>query len=168
MVPPFPQDDFGPFDFSSEILCQFNFGAEFDFGREFSFVDDGASTSSWSFGLFDYDEVSISYSDEDGFRRCRNCRRNCRRQRRLNRMYHIKSVKTSYWYRESLNPGPVRDLTYEISSLDSFFGVSFFFCMPMPLSKVAELAEVFIRRGYLHMPRSFSQRAEFMKGLSSL
>ena len=31
----------------------------------------------------------------------------------------------------------------------------------MPLSKVAELAEEFILRGYLHMPRSFSRRTEY-------
>ena len=56
IVPPFPQDDFGPFDFSFEIRCQFDFEAEFDFSREFSFVGDGALTRSWSFGSFKYDE----------------------------------------------------------------------------------------------------------------
>ena len=33
------------------------------------------------------------------------------------------------------------------------------FCMP--LTKVKELADVFIRHGYLRMPRSLSRRAEF-------
>ena len=37
MVLPIPQDGFGPLDFSSDILREFNFGTEFDFGREFSF-----------------------------------------------------------------------------------------------------------------------------------
>jgi hypothetical protein len=37
MVLPIPQDGFGPLDFSSDILCEFNFRTEFDFGREFSF-----------------------------------------------------------------------------------------------------------------------------------
>jgi hypothetical protein len=65
MVPLIPQDDFGPFDFSSEILCEFDFGAEFDFGRDFSSVGDGVSTSSWSFGSFKYDGVSIHYSSDE-------------------------------------------------------------------------------------------------------
>ena len=159
MVPPLPQDDFSPFDFSSEILCRFNFGAEFDFGREFSFAGDGASTSSWSFGSFDYDDVSISCSNEDGFWRCCNGRCNCRCRQRPNCMYRIESMKTSCWYREFLKPGPVRDLTYELSSLDRFLEFCSFFSMP--LSKVAELVEEFIHCGYLGMPRGFSRRAEY-------
>jgi hypothetical protein len=131
MVPPLPQDDFSPFDFSSEILCRFNFGAEFDFGREFSFAGDGASTSSWSFGSFDYDDVSISCSNEDGFWRCCNGRCNCRCRQRPNCMYRIESMKTSCWYREFLKPGPVRDLTYELSSLDRFLEFCSFFSMPV-------------------------------------
>ena len=127
MVPPLPQDDFGPFDFSSEILRQFDFGAEFDFGREFSFVGDGASTSSWSFSSFNHDDISISYSDEDGFRRCRNCRLNHWRRQLPNRMFCIESVKSSCWYREFLKPRPVRDLTYKLSSVDRFSEFHSFF-----------------------------------------
>jgi hypothetical protein len=37
MVLPIPQDGFGPLDFSSDILREFNFRTEFDFGQEFSF-----------------------------------------------------------------------------------------------------------------------------------
>jgi hypothetical protein len=66
MVPPIPQDDFGLFDFSSDILREFDFGADFDFGREFSFVGDGASTGSWSFGSFEYEGVSIHQYSNDG------------------------------------------------------------------------------------------------------
>jgi hypothetical protein len=74
-------------------------------------------------------------------------------------MYRIKSVKTSCWYRKFLQPGPVRDLTHELSSLDRFLEFRDFFCMP--LTKVKELANVFIRHGYLRMPRSLSWCAEF-------
>jgi hypothetical protein len=81
-------------------------------------------------------------------------------------MYCIESVKTSCWYREFLQPGPVRDFTHELSSLDRFLEFCDFFCMP--LTKVKELADVFIRRGYLRMPRSLSRGLSFMKGLSSL
>ncbi len=37
MVLPIPQDGFGPLDFSSDILREFDFRTEFDFGQEFSF-----------------------------------------------------------------------------------------------------------------------------------
>ncbi len=127
MAPPLPQDDFESFDFSSEILRQFDFGAEFNFGREFSFVGDGASTSSWSFGSFNYDDISISYSNEDGFRCCLNCRLNQWRRQWLNRMFRIESVKSSCWYHEFLEPGPVRDLTYDLSFADRFLEFCSFF-----------------------------------------
>jgi hypothetical protein len=42
-------------------------------------------------------------------------------------MYCIESVKTSCWYREFLQPGPVRDLTYELSSLERFLEFVIFF-----------------------------------------
>jgi hypothetical protein len=74
-------------------------------------------------------------------------------------MYRIESVKTSCWYRKFLQPGPVRDLTYELSSPDRFLEFRDFF--HMQLTKVDELVDVFIRRGYLCMPRSLSRRAKF-------
>jgi hypothetical protein len=152
MVPPIPQDDFSPFDFSSDILREFDFGADFNFGREFSFVGDGASTGSWSFGSFEYKGISIHhYSDDGTNQHWHHCCRSCRRRRRNNHMYRIKSVKTSCWYREFLQPGPVRDLTYELSSSDRFSEFCDFFLMP--LTKVDELVDVFIQRGYLRMPR---------------
>ena len=153
MVLPIPQDGFGPLDFSSDILREFNFGTEFDFGREFSFEGGG----SWSVGSFEYDGVSVEYSDDEIHRHC--CRRHCSRRRRPNRMYCIESVKTSCWYHEFLQPGPVRDLTYKLSSPDRFSEFRDFFCMP--LMKVDELVDVFIWRGYLRMPKSLSQRAKF-------
>jgi hypothetical protein len=87
MVAPIPQDDFCPFDFSSEILCGFDFGAEFNFGRELFFVGDGASTGSWSFGSFEYNGVSIHYSSDETNWHWH--RRSSHRRQRPNCMYHI-------------------------------------------------------------------------------
>ncbi len=53
----------------------------------------------------------------------------------------------------------MRDLTYKLSSPDRFLEFCDFFCMP--LMKVDELMDVFIGRGYLHMPRSLSRPAKF-------
>ena len=50
-----------PEDFAQEILREFHFGADYDFGREFSF---GGYDSSSSVGSFDYDGISIEYSEE--------------------------------------------------------------------------------------------------------
>jgi hypothetical protein len=65
MAPPIPQNDFGPFDFYSDILREFDFGADFNFVRELSFVGDGASTGSWSFGSFEYEGISIHHYSDD-------------------------------------------------------------------------------------------------------
>jgi hypothetical protein len=95
MVLPIPQNGFGPPDnFSSDILHEFDFGTNFDFGQEFSFESDG----SWSVGSFDYDGISVEYS-EDGSHRL-SCRRRRRRRNLAKRMYRIESVKTSCWYHE--------------------------------------------------------------------
>jgi hypothetical protein len=153
LILPIPQDGFGPLDFSSDILREFNFGTEFDFGREFSFEGGG----SWSVGSFEYNLVSVEYFD-DGIH-CHCCCCHCCRRQRPNCMYCIESVKTSCWYREFLQPGPVRDLTCELSSLDRYLEFCDFF--RMPLTKVDELVDVFIWRGCLHMPRSLSWRAKF-------
>jgi hypothetical protein len=42
MVIPIPQDGFGPLDFSSDILREFDFGTEFACGQEFSFEGGGS------------------------------------------------------------------------------------------------------------------------------
>jgi hypothetical protein len=57
-----------------------------------------------------------------------------------------------------LQPSRVRDLTNALSSLDRFSEFRDFF--RMPLTKVEELLDIFIRHGYMHMPTSLSQRGE--------
>ena len=72
-----PAANVGPTeDFAQEILREFHFGADYDFGREFSF---GGYDSSSSVGSFDYDGISIQYSDEGSDRsRGGRCRRDLR------------------------------------------------------------------------------------------
>ena len=63
------------------------------------------------------------------------------------------------WYRKFLLPGPVRDLTYELSSSDRFSEFRDFF--RMPLSKVEKVMDLIKRRGYMWMPRSLSRQSKF-------
>jgi hypothetical protein len=161
MFLPIPLVAVDPFDdYSHKILRKFDFGTDFDFGREFDFSQEFSfdGGGAWSVGSFDYDAVLVEYSDDGSTRRGR-CRGQRRRQRRPNRMYRIESVKTSCWYCEFLRTGPVRELTYELSSLDRFSKFCDFFCMP--LSKLNELVGIFIRRGYIPMPRSLFRRGKF-------
>ena len=139
-----PAANVGPAeDFAQEILREFDFGADYEFGRKFSF---GVYDSSSSVGSFDYDGVSIEYSSEGGSDCSRGGRRRRRRRRgnRPKRMYRVESVKSSCWYREFLKPGPVRDLTYDLSSSDRFSEFWDFF--RMPLSKVEKVADLIKRR----------------------
>jgi hypothetical protein len=53
----------------------------------------------------------------------------------------------------------VRELTYKLSSWDRFSEFRDFFCMP--LSKLDKLVGIFIRRGYIPMPRSLFRRGKF-------
>ncbi len=69
-------------------------------------------------------------------------------------------MKTSCWYREFLQPGQVRDLTYELSASDRYSEFCHWFRMLL-LTKVEELTDRFARRGHIRMPRSLSRRAEF-------
>lgn len=61
-----------PDDFASDILREFEFGADYDFGREFSF---GGYSSDSSVGSFDYDGVSIEFSESGSCCRSRRRRR---------------------------------------------------------------------------------------------
>ncbi len=54
-----------PDNFASDILREFEFGADYDFGREFSF---GGYSSDSSVGSFDYDGVSVEFSESGSFR----------------------------------------------------------------------------------------------------
>jgi hypothetical protein len=77
--PPTPEG----IDFFAEFRHELDYGGVFDFGlffgadfaAMFSFDDD--SSSHHSFGLYSYDDVSISFSDE-GRRACCPSRRQCR------------------------------------------------------------------------------------------
>ena len=91
MVPPISQDDFGPFD---DTLQKFDYGAEFDFGREFTIV------GFWNFGSFEYEGVSIYYSEDGTNQHRRHCSHHCWQWN--NQMYHTKSVKNFCWYHEFL------------------------------------------------------------------
>ena len=110
--------------------------------------------------MFDSNAVSVEYSHDDAARGGYRCRQH-RRQRCSNRMYRIESVKTSCWYREFLWPGPVRELTYELSLRDRYSEFRDFF--RMPLSKVDELVDIFVQRGYIPTPRSLFRRGEFQE-----
>ncbi len=68
-------------------------------------------------------------------------------------------MKNSSWYRNFTAPGVTRDLTLELSSSDCFGEFRHDFCMP--LSKVEELMEKLITRGYVRFPRTRCRQAEF-------
>jgi hypothetical protein len=68
-------------------------------------------------------------------------------------------VKNSSWYRNFTAPGATRDLTHELSSSDRFGEFRHYF--RMPLSKVEELTEKLITRGYVPFPRTRCRQAEF-------
>ena len=74
-------------------------------------------------------------------------------------MYCIESVKSSCWYCEFLRPGPVRDLTYELSSSNCFS--EFLDLFRMPLFKVEKVTGLMKWHGYVLMPRSLSRQREF-------
>ena len=80
--------------------------------------------------------------------------------------YHIESVKTSCWYLNFLEPGSVRDLTYELSLSDRFSKFRHWF--RLPLTKVERLADIFINRGYVQPPCSFLRHCEFCKRIELL
>ena len=140
MFPPMPLVAVDPSDeFEREILREFDF-MDFDFARQFNFSRVFEGGGDRSVGSFDSNAVSVEYSHDDAARGGYRCRQH-RRQRCSNRMYRIESVKTSCWYREFLWPGPVRELTYELSLRDRYSEFCDFF--RMPLSKVDELVDIF-------------------------
>jgi hypothetical protein len=83
MFPPIPLVAVDPFDeHSHEILREFDFGTDFDFGQEFDFSQEFSfdGGGAWSVGSFDYDAVSVEYSDDGST--CRGCRRGQHRRQR--------------------------------------------------------------------------------------
>ncbi len=144
--------DFG--DFGADFGASFGFDAIGNAFGNFAFPDffedlvtsdfeDGSSAS--SFALFTSD-------DTRGHRR-RQRRRRCR-PRQLNRLFRVKSVKKSCWYKEFTAPGKTRDLTHLLSSSDRYGEFRHYF--RMPLSKVEELTDKLIASGYFRYPRTRS------------
>ena len=153
-------------------VIDFNFGADFgDFGGDFgaSFGFDayfGGAFGNFAFADFFGGSVtsdfevdscgSFASDDTSGHRRRQRGRR---RRRRPNRLFRVESVKKSCWYRNFTAPGKTRDLTHELSSSDRFGEFRHYF--RMPLSKVEELTEKLITRGYVRYPRTRCRQAEF-------
>ena len=161
MDPP-SEDPLASVDFIAEFLppaIEFGEGFRFDEPFNFGVSGDGISMNatggSLSYGA--YNDDSCSFSVESSVRLRRRCRR--RKQRRPNRLYRKESVKLSSWYRNFLRPGMTRDLTHEVSSSDRYGEFRSLF--RMPLSKVEELTDIFISRGYIEVPRSLKFREEF-------
>ena len=154
----------------------FNFGADFgdfggDFGASFGFdASFGGAFGNFAFTDFFGDSVTSDFDDEfsscSSFasddtsgrrRRQRTIRR--RSHRRPNRLFRVESVKKSCWYRNFTALVDTRDLTHLLSSSDQFGEFRHYFCMP--LSKVEELTEQLIVRGYVPYPRTRSWQAKF-------
>jgi hypothetical protein len=150
MSSPPSEDPLASFNFLAEFLPPaIDFGEGFRFDEPFNFGDSGdgismnATGGSLSYGA--YDNNSCSFSVESSVRLCRR-----RRKERIN---------LSSWYRNFLRPGMMRDLTHELSTSDRYGEFRSLF--QMPLSKVEELMDIFISRGYIELPRSLKFREEF-------
>ena len=120
------------------------------FGADFTYRDAFDFDSISSGGSFEYDNVSCEFSVEH--RRCRS-----RKKRRTNRVFRLKKLNKSCWYRYFTRPGLTREITHELSNSDREF--RHWFCMP--LTKVEEPTNMFIDRGYINPPRSHRRRAVF-------
>jgi hypothetical protein len=128
------------------FALSFGFGTAFDAG--FGNVDGSV--------IVQFDDASLCSSlSGDG----ESPPRQVRHQRRPNCHYHVDSVTESAWYRYFTRPGRVRELTHEISASDRFSQFHHFFWMP--LSKVEELTNLLIERGYVPFPRTRTRRFEF-------
>ena len=87
-------------------------------------------------------------------------------QEATHRAASLTTQMVTFNHREFLQPGPVRELAYELSSSDRFSEFRDFF--RMPLSKVENIADLLIRRGHVRMPRSLSRRYEFNERIMML
>jgi len=135
-------------DFGADFALSFGFGAEFDAG--FGNFNGGSE-------IVQFNDASLGSSlFGDGGS---HCHLQVRHQHLPNRHYHVVSVTQSAWYRYFTCPGRVRDLTREISASDWFSQFHHFF--RMPLSKVEELTNLLMERGYVPFPRTRSRQAEF-------
>jgi hypothetical protein len=163
-----PLTEFNFGDFGGDFGASFGFDA--DFGAVFGNFPDffgGSVTSDFegdSSGSSSDDWSCESLSDDLSGHRRRQRRR--RRRRRSNRLFRVESVKNSSWYRNFTAPGETRDLTHELSSSDRFGEFRHYF--RMPLSKVEELTEKLISRGYVRLPRTRCRRAEFSERIDAI
>ena len=153
-------DDPFSFDFSANSLS-FDFLADFlamfDSGN---FVPAGGVL--FSFGSYEHEveDASFSFSVESYMGVENHCRRR-HKKRRPNCQFPKKSVKESWWYCAFLRPWMTRNLMHELSISDRFGEFCIWF--RMPLSKVEELTDIFINRGYLKPARSLLRGYEFRK-----
>ena len=162
MVPPPPNDFLGLSELSSGFLedTRVDFAADFDFGANFAAFDNDHDQSGSE------SPVSVSGLFSGSESPCRRRRRRRLRLRRANRHYRIEKVKTSCWYLNFLAPGSVRDMTYELSLSDRFGEFRHWF--RMPLTKVEQLADLFINREYVQPSRSFLRQGEFRERVELL
>jgi hypothetical protein len=155
------EDPLASFDFLWEFLPAIDFGEEFRFDEPKNLDDSGDGISMIATGGLPsygaYDNDSCSFSVKSSVRLCR--RRRHLKGHSPNRLYRKESVKLSSWYMNFLRPGMTRDLTHKLSTSD-WFG-EFQLLFQMPLSKVKELTDIFISRGYIEVPRSLKFREEF-------
>ena len=153
MNPPAAGDAIPTYDFLSEFLPDPNFGESFQLERFFDFADGAFDTADSE------DGVSCSWSVVSYVSINKRHRRK-RRKRRPNRHpYRKESVLLSPWYVNFLRPGHTRELTHELSSSDRFGEFRSLF--RMPLSKVEELTDILISRGFIEQPRTLKFREEF-------
>ena len=158
MNPPPIDDPFPLYDFSSEFLPppDFDESFNFDFEESFNFDDVSAASNSSFYGRYDDESCSLSVED---YVQLHHRRRRRRARRRKNRHFRKDSVLLSPWYVNFLRPGIVRDLTHELSSSDRFGEFRSLF--RMSLSKVEELTDILINRGYIRTPRSLKFQEVF-------
>jgi hypothetical protein len=123
MPPIIPEPPFECLDFCSEFLHGVDFGETFNFGGDFSFLPevDFLDASSLSDEAFEYDNMSYDLSVKSVVLlrsqdlKChywKKCAKNCTNYRA--------SVRTSCWYINNLVPGPVQQLTHELSRSDRY------------------------------------------------
>ena len=86
-----------------------NFGADFTNGDAFDF-------DSISFGSFKYGNVSCKFSVE---RR----RRRCQKNQQTNRVFRLKNINKSCWYRYFMRPRLTQEIRHELSN-SKLWGIS--------------------------------------------
>ncbi len=130
-------------DFSTKFLDDIDFGAEFNYGGDFDFFANDSNDTVCA-GSYKYDGVLCDYSVKGSVP---IGQRRCRRKHRKNRCFIAKSVKTSCWYINFLQPSEMRELTHLMSSANQYGDFRHWFWMP--IKKVERLTDMFIESGYI-------------------